>query len=63
MFTEDIGENGRVVMTGAEGVNWCHIHPTHGFQVFDTIPPVPLQSLPRARPPKLRSHQSHVPPM
>ena len=40
-----IGEDGLIVMAGAE---WCQIHQTHGFHgfhVFDAIPFVPFQTL------------------
>ena len=30
------------------------------FDLFDTIPPIPLRPLPRARPPQLRCHQPPV---
>jgi hypothetical protein len=29
----------------------------HAFDVYDTVPPIPLQTLPRAHPPQLRCHQ------
>ena len=32
-----IWENGLVVMTGAESVEWYQIHQTHGFQVFNAL--------------------------
>jgi hypothetical protein len=32
----------------------------HVFDVIDTIPPTPLQPLPRAHPPQLRCHQPPV---
>jgi hypothetical protein len=40
-----IGENGLVVMTGAESVEWYQIHQKHGFQVFDAITFAPFQTL------------------
>ena len=43
-----IGEDGLVIMAGAELVEWYQIHQTHGFHVFDTIPFVPFQPLLRA---------------
>jgi hypothetical protein len=33
-----IGEDGFVVMAGAEFVEWPQIHQTHGFHAFDAIP-------------------------
>lgn len=40
-----IGEDGLVVVTGAESVKWYQIHQTHGFHVFDAIPIAPFQAL------------------
>ena len=40
-----IGENGLVVMAGAELVEWYQIHQTHSFHVFDAIPFPPFQTL------------------
>ena len=43
-----IGEDGLVVMAGAELVEWYQIHQTHGFHgfhVFDAIPFAPFQPL------------------
>jgi hypothetical protein len=43
------------VWNGANGMasnTWNHV-----FGVFDTIPPIPLQPLPRTCPPQLRCHQ------
>ena len=37
-----IGEDGLMIMTGAESVEWCQIHQTRGFQVFDAIPFAPF---------------------
>jgi hypothetical protein len=33
-----IGEDGLVLMAGAESVEWYQLHQTHGFHMFDTIP-------------------------
>jgi hypothetical protein len=33
-----IGEDGLVVMAGAESVEWYQIQQTNSFHVFDTIP-------------------------
>ncbi|XP_036825604.1 ribose-phosphate pyrophosphokinase 1 isoform X2 [Oncorhynchus mykiss] len=35
-------------------------HLENSLDLFDTIPPIPLQSLPRAHPPQLRCHQPPV---
>ena len=40
-----------------EQMEW---HQTHVFNVFGTIPPIPLQPLPRARPSQLRCNQLPV---
>jgi hypothetical protein len=40
-----IGENGLVVMTGMELVEWYQIHQTHGFRVIGAIPFTPFQPL------------------
>jgi hypothetical protein len=37
-----IGEDGLMVMAGAESVEWYQIH---GFQVFDAVPFAPVQPL------------------
>ena len=47
-YTQEAGgnlirEKGRVVMTGAESVEW---NQTHGFQVSDAIPYAPFQQPP-----------------
>ena len=39
-------------MAGTEQMEWHQTHGNHVFNVFDTIPPIPLQSLPRACPPQ-----------
>ena len=47
-------------MSGMKQVEW---HPTHGnhvFDLFDNVPPIPLQPLPRARPPQLMCQQPPV---
>ena len=40
-----IGEDGLMVMAGAESVEWYQIQQTHGFYVFDANPFAPLQTL------------------
>ena len=40
-----IGEDGLMVMAGAESVEWYQIYQTHGFHVFDAIPFTPVQPL------------------
>ena len=40
-----IGEDGLMVISGAESVEWYQIHKTHGFHVFDVIPFALFQSL------------------
>ena len=40
-----IGEDGLMVMAGAESVEWYLIHQTNGFHVLDAIPFAPLQTL------------------
>ena len=44
-------------MTRTERMEWHQTPGNHVFGVFDTIPLIPLQSLPQARPPPLRCHQ------
>ena len=39
------GEDGLVVIAGAELVGWYQIHQTHGFHVFDAVPLAPFQPL------------------
>jgi hypothetical protein len=41
-------------------MDWHQTPGNHGNHVFDTIPLVPLQSLPRAHSPQLRCHQPLV---
>jgi hypothetical protein len=51
---------GWLIMAGTALMEW---HQTHGNQVFDvfaTIPPTLLQTIPRARAPQLRCHQLPV---
>ena len=40
-----IGEDGLVVMTGAESVEWYQMHQTSGFYEFDAIPFAPFRIL------------------
>lgn len=46
-------------MAGMEKMEW-HQTPANQANLFDTIPPIPLQSLPEARSPQLRCHQLPV---
>ena len=49
-----------IIIAGTKLMEW-HLSPgNHVFDVFDTIPRILLQSLPRARPPQLRCHQPPV---
>ena len=41
-------------------MEWHQTHGNHMFDVFDSIPLISLQPLPRARPPQLRSNQPPV---
>ena len=41
-----IVENGLVLITGAELVEWYQIHQTHGFHVYDAFPFAPFQTIP-----------------
>ena len=50
----------RIIMAGTEQMEWHQTHGNHVFDVFNTIPPFPLQPLPRARPPQFRCHQPPV---
>jgi hypothetical protein len=43
-------------LAGTDQVEWHQIPGDHVFDVFETIPPIPLQPLPRAHPPQLRRH-------
>ncbi|CDQ75314.1 unnamed protein product [Oncorhynchus mykiss] len=43
-----------VIMFGAAQMEWHQTPGNYVFDVFDTIPPIPLQSLPRTRSPQLR---------
>ena len=47
---------------GRKGHNngWNGVNGMASNHVFDTIPPIPLQPLPLARPPQLRCHQPPV---
>jgi hypothetical protein len=40
-----IGEDGLVVMAGAESVEWYQLHQTCSFPVFDSIPFALFQTL------------------
>jgi hypothetical protein len=40
-----IGEDGFMVVAGAELVEWSQIQQTHGFHVFDANPFIPFQPL------------------
>ena len=54
----DAAEGRTAHNNGLNGQTECQ--PTHGNHVFDTIPPIPLQPLPRACPPQLKCHQPPV---
>jgi hypothetical protein len=41
-------------------MEWHQTSGNHVFDVFDAIPPIPLQPLPQALPPKLSCHQPPV---
>ena len=50
-------------MASTEHMDWHKAHGNHGnhvFHVFDSVTPIPLQPLPRVRPPQLRCHQPPV---
>jgi hypothetical protein len=54
------GGGQRIVMSGTELMEWHQTNRNHVFNVFDNIPLIPLQPLPRACPPQLRCHQPPV---
>ena len=39
------GKDRLAVMAGTELVEWCQIHQTHGFHVFDSVPFAPFWPL------------------
>ena len=45
-----------IIMAEPEHLEWHQTPGNHGNHVFDTISPIPLQPLPRARPPQLCCH-------
>ena len=52
-------EDGLMVTTGAESVEWYQMHQTHGFhgfQVFDAIPFAPFTAIIVSRPPLSSLH-------
>ena len=49
-----------IIMAGTVQMEWHHTPGNHVFDVFDTIPMIPLQSLPQACSPQLRCHQPPV---
>ena len=49
-----------MIIPGTEQMEWHQTPGNHVFDVFDTIPLIPLQSLPRARAPQLWCHQPPV---
>ena len=52
-----------IMMAGTERMEWHQTHGHHGNYVFDTIPPILLQPLPRVHPPQLRCHQPPAVPL
>ena len=55
-----IGEEGFVVMAGAESVECYQIHQTYGFHVFDAIPFAPFQTSLRAVLPSAASTDTYI---
>ena len=49
-----------LIMAGTERLECHQTHSNHVFAVFYTVPPTPLQPLPRAHPSQLRCHQPPV---
>ena len=49
-----------IIMSGMEQMEWCQTHGNLLFELFDSIPLIPLHPLPWARPPQLRCHQPPV---
>jgi hypothetical protein len=53
MYPQEAAEGRTAHNNGwTEGMKWHQTHGNHVLDVFDTVLPIPLQTLPRARPPE-----------